>query len=74
MVSLDEINEAIDFNLTPLDEMIHLIKNRPPALDFNLTGPYAYPEVIALADIVSEVVDIKRHYNAGIRDRAGIEY
>ena len=74
MVILDEINVAIDFNLIPLEEMIRLIKNKPPRLDLILTGRYAAKEIIKLADTVSEVKEIKHHYAAGIKDRAGIEY
>ena len=74
MVILDEVNVAIDFNLIPLEEMIRLIKNKPPGLDLILTGRYAAKEIIKLADTVSEVKEIKHHYAAGIKDRAGIEY
>ena len=74
MVILDEINVALDFKLIDLNEVIDLIKNKPPALDLILTGRYAPAEIIKLADTVSEVREIKHHYNAGIKDRAGIEY
>jgi cob(I)alamin adenosyltransferase len=62
------------FNLIPLEEMIRLIKNKPPGLDLILTGRYAAKAIIKLADTVSEVKEIKHHYAAGIKDRAGIEY
>jgi cob(I)alamin adenosyltransferase len=74
MVILDEINVAVDFKLVPLQDVIDLIKNKPPALDLMLTGRYAAKEIIKLADTVSEVKEIKHHYAAGIKDRAGIEY
>ena len=74
MVILDEINVALDFKLIALPEVIELIKNKPPALDLILTGRYAAPEIIELADTVSEVKDVKHHYSKGIKDRAGIEY
>lgn len=74
MVILDEINVAIDFKLIPLEEVINLIRNKPAALDLVLTGRYAAPEIMELADTVSEVREVKHHYNAGIKDRAGIEY
>ena len=64
----------LDFKLIRLKEVIDLIKNKPPALDLILTGRYAPKEIIKLADTVSEVQEIKHHYNAGIKDRAGIEY
>ena len=74
MVVLDEINVALDFKLIKLKEVIGLIKNKPPKLDLILTGRYAPKEIIKIADTVSEVQEIKHHYNAGIKERAGIEY
>jgi cob(I)alamin adenosyltransferase len=74
MVILDEINVALDFKLIALPEVIELIKNKPPAVNLILTGRYAPPEIIELADTVSEVQEVKHHYNKGIKDRAGIEY
>lgn len=74
MVILDEINVALDFKLIKLKEVIELIKNKPTTLDLILTGRYAPKEIIKLADTVSEIQEVKHHYNAGIKDRAGIEY
>lgn len=74
MMILDEINVALDFKLLPLQDVIDFIKNRPPDIDLILTGRYAPKEIIKLADTVSEVKEIKHHYAAGIKDRAGIEY
>jgi cob(I)alamin adenosyltransferase len=74
MIILDEINVALDFKLIDLKEVIKLVKNKPAGLDLILTGRYAPQEIIKLADTVSEVQEIKHHYNAGIKDRAGIEY
>jgi cob(I)alamin adenosyltransferase len=74
MVILDEINVAVDFKLLPLAEVVDLIKSRPAAVDLVLTGRYAAPEVMALADTVSEIREIRHHYHAGIKERAGIEY
>jgi cob(I)alamin adenosyltransferase len=74
MIILDEINVALDFKLIDLKEVIKLIQNKPAELDLILTGRYAPKEIIELADTVSEVQEVKHHYNAGIKDRAGIEY
>jgi cob(I)alamin adenosyltransferase len=74
MVILDEINVAVDFKLIDLKQVVEMIKNKPTALDLILTGRYAAKEIIRLADTVSEVKEIKHHYAAGIKDRAGIEY
>ncbi len=74
MVILDEINVALDFKLIKLKDVVDLIKNRPSTLDIILTGRYAPQEIIKLADTVSVVEEVKHHYSAGIKDRAGIEY
>ena len=74
MVILDEINVAIDFNLISEDEVLKLINEKPPELNLILTGRYAKESIINAADMVSEVKEIKHHYNAGIKGQAGIEY
>jgi cob(I)alamin adenosyltransferase len=74
MVILDEINVAVDFKLVALADVLDMVRSKPPELDLILTGRYANPEIIALADLVSEVREIKHHYAAGVKDRAGIEY
>ncbi len=74
MVILDEANVAIDFKLISLPDVIELIKNKPAHLDLILTGRYAPTEITELADTVSEIQEVKHHYNAGIKDRAGIEH
>jgi len=74
MVILDEINVAVDFGLIPEEEVLQLIKNKPSHVDLLLTGRYASEKLREIADMVSEVTEIKHHYNAGIKERAGIEY
>jgi cob(I)alamin adenosyltransferase len=74
MIILDEINVALDFKLISLEETLEIIKNKPPKLNLILTGRNVPPEIIEIADMVSEVKEIKHHYAAGIKDRAGIEY
>jgi len=74
MVILDEINVAADFRLIPLDDIIDLITGKPANLDLILTGRYAPPEIIALADTVSEIREVRHHYASGVKERAGIEY
>ena len=74
IIILDEINVALDFKLIALTAVIELIKNKPANLDLILTGRYAPPEIIELADTVSQVHEVKHHYKAGIKERAGIEF
>ncbi len=74
MIILDEINVALDFRLVPLEAVIDLLRNKPPALDLVLTGRNAPAEITEIADMVSEVKEIKHHYSKGVKERAGIEY
>jgi cob(I)alamin adenosyltransferase len=74
MVILDEINVALDFKLLAVSEVLEMIQTKPPALDLILTGRHAPTEIIAAADTVSEIQDVKHHYTQGIKERAGMEY
>ena len=74
MVIMDELNVAMDFKLVDTKEVIEMIENRPPGVDLIMTGRNAPAEIINIADTVSEVKEIKHHYAAGIKDRAGIEF
>jgi cob(I)alamin adenosyltransferase len=74
MIILDEVNVAMDFKLIPMEEVLRIIKDRPEGLNIILTGRYAPPEIIELADTVSEIKEIKHHYQKGIKERAGIEF
>jgi cob(I)alamin adenosyltransferase len=74
MIIMDEINVAMDFKLVDLKEVIEVIKNRPAGIDLILTGRNAPAQIMELADTVSEIKEIKHHYAAGIKNRAGIEY
>ncbi len=74
MVILDEINVALDFKLISLEEVLDLIRNKPPQLDLGLTGRYAPPEIIEAADLVTEMVEVKHPYAKGVPARKGFEY
>ncbi len=74
IVVLDEVNVAVVFGLIPLDKVIRLIKDRPSGVELILTGRKAAPELIKLADLVTECLKIKHPYDRGIGARKGIEY
>lgn len=74
LIVLDEINVALDYHLVTLEEVIQLIGEKPPQLNLVLTGRWAAPEIIQLADLVSEVAEVKHHYANGVKARAGIEF
>lgn len=74
MVILDEINIAIDYGLLPLQEVLDLLRQHSRDLEIICTGRYAPPELLELADLVSEVKEIKHPYSKGEPMRRGIEY
>lgn len=74
MVVLDEINLVLHHQMIPLDEVLLMIRNRRPGVDLILTGRYVPPEIIELADTVSEIAEVKHHQNKGHEARRGIEY
>lgn len=74
MVILDEINVAVDFKLIPEQEVIDLIKKKPPELNLVLTGRYASDKIKEIADMVSDITEVKHQYYAGVKAQKGIEY
>jgi len=74
VVILDEINVALDFHLVSLEQVLGLFEARPPHVELVLTGRNAHPQVIARADLVTEMVEVKHPYSTGVQGRKGIEY
>jgi cob(I)alamin adenosyltransferase len=73
-VILDEINLALTFNLLPLEEVLPVLRERPPWVEVVLTGRQAPSELVALADLVTEMRPLKHYYAAGVKARRGIEW
>jgi cob(I)alamin adenosyltransferase len=74
LVILDEINLALTFNLLPQAEVFQVLRQRPPGVEVVLTGRQAPPELVELADLVTEMRPIKHYYEAGVKARRGIEW
>jgi cob(I)alamin adenosyltransferase len=74
LVVLDEINIALYFKLIEIDDVIRLIKDKPAHTDLILTGRRADSRIIEIADLVTEMTNIKHPYEKGIKAREGIEY
>lgn len=71
---LDEINNAIQLKLVDLDQVKRILENRPHDMHLILTGRDAHPELIDLADTVSEVCEIKHAYRKEIEPQPGIDF
>lgn len=73
MVILDEINIALNYSLISLDELLKVLEKRPSNTEIILTGRYAPKEIIDIADLVTEMKEIKHYYKKGVKARKGIE-
>lgn len=73
LVVLDEINGAVGFGLIDVEQVLELIAQKPLRLELVLTGRNAHERVIAAADLVTEMREIKHYYAAGVPARTGIE-
>jgi len=74
LVILDEINVAISFGLIDKNDVINILKNKPESVEIVLTGRYAPKELIEIADLVTEMREVKHYFQRGITAREGIEY
>lgn len=73
IVVLDELNIALFYNLFNVDEVIEIIENRATHVEVIITGRYAPDKLIEIADLVTEMKEIKHYYTEGIQARVGIE-
>ncbi|MDE1862650.1 MAG: cob(I)yrinic acid a,c-diamide adenosyltransferase [Thaumarchaeota archaeon] len=74
IVILDEINYAVNLGLVPLEDLLQLIRDRPPSVSLVLTGNHARDEVVELADLVTEMREIKHPFRSGIKAKKGIDF
>ena len=73
LVILDEANIATHYDLFPVEELLSLIASRPEHVELVITGRRADPRIIEVADLVTEMRDIKHYYTRGVQARPGIE-
>jgi cob(I)alamin adenosyltransferase len=74
LIVLDEINIAINYGLVSLDEVIELVNDKPQNVELILTGRYAEPKLVQMADLVTEMLMVKHPYGEGVKARRGIDY
>jgi cob(I)alamin adenosyltransferase len=74
LVVLDEVNIASAWGLVDVADVVELIQNKPQGVELILTGRYADDKLIELADLVTEMVEVKHPYTKGITARQGFEY
>lgn len=74
MVILDELNIVVRYENLPLDEVIEVLQNKPEMLHVAVTGRNAKDELIDVADLVTEMMQIKHPFRSGVKAQVGIEF
>jgi cob(I)alamin adenosyltransferase len=74
LLVLDELNIALRYGYLPIGEVLDALRRRRPDLHVVITGRNAKPELIAAADLVTEMVAVKHHFAAGVKAQPGIEF
>ena len=74
LIVLDELNIALRYEHLPLMEVVDALTARREGLHVVVTGRNAKPEMIAAADLVTEMTLVKHHFAAGVKAQEGIEF
>jgi len=73
-VVLDELNIVMRDDTLPADDVIAFLKDRPLTKHICITGRSAKPELLELADLVTEFAEVKHPFKAGFKAQKGVEY
>ena len=74
MVILDELNIVLRYDYLPLDEVLATLRDKPENLHVVVTGRNAKESLIELADLVTEMTQIKHPFRAGVKAQKGVEF
>ena len=74
IVVLDELTIAIHYNLVSTQAVLDALEQRCLSTEVIITGRYAPPELIAAADLVTEMKEIKHYYLQGVLSRDGFDH
>lgn len=74
LIVLDELTYPMKYGMLDSDEVLKVLTSRPASLHLIVTGREAPEELIEAADLVTEMKEIKHHYNAGIDAQKGVEF
>ncbi len=73
LVVLDELNIALYYKLLSVQDVIEAIDERDPGTEVVITGRYAPDEILEIADLVTEMKEVRHYYTEGVDAREGIE-
>jgi cob(I)alamin adenosyltransferase len=74
LLVLDELNIALRYDYLPLVDVVSTLSARRADLHVVVTGRNAKPELLAAADLVTEMELVKHHFQAGVKAQKGIEF
>jgi cob(I)alamin adenosyltransferase len=74
IIILDEINYALKLNLITENEVIDLLDSKPKELNIIMTGNYLSDKILEIADLVTEMKEVKHPYKKGIKAKKGIDF
>ena len=74
LVILDEINYVISYKMLDADEIVEALGGKPEPVHVICTGRNAHPKLVELADLVTEMKEVKHPYTKGILAQRGIDY
>ena len=74
LVILDELNIVLRYDYLPLDEVLDVLTAKRRDLHVVVTGRNAKPELIALADLVTDMTLVKHPFRSGVKAQKGIEF
>jgi cob(I)alamin adenosyltransferase len=74
MVLLDELNIVLRYEYLPLEEVLEVLRDKPRDLHIIVTGRNAKEELIEIADLVTEMTEIKHPFRSGVKAQPGIEF
>ena len=74
LVLLDELNIVLRYDYLPIEEVVEFLRNKPEDKHVIVTGRNAKDELIEIADLVTEMTEIKHHFRAGVKAQKGIEF
>ena len=74
LVILDEFTYAMHYGWVPVEEVLEVLRHRPPKLHVIITGRHAPEALVDFEDLVTEMREIKHPYKQGIKAQPGIEF
>ena len=74
LVILDEINYVISYKMLDAEKVVAALGGKPERVHVICTGRNAHPKLVELADLVTEMKEVKHPYTKGILAQRGIDY